>query len=128
MSEKIKKRKRIRINHSRSPLKRIKEKSGEKEIKNEELETKLQNIEQVIQRTQKIIEDFEREEKTDQLLRMMYQDDVNEEFVKTSMNISEGELNSLIQDLVSKGFVQFVSGDELELTRDGILYMKNQEL
>ncbi len=119
--------KRIRINHSKSPLNQIKKKSFEKEFKNEDLEIKLQNLEHVISKTQRIIDEFERDEQRDDLLKMMYQDDIDEDFVKTSMNISENELNSLIQDLISQGFLQFVSGDEIELTRDGILYMKNQE-
>ena len=118
--------KRIRIDHSKSPLKRIKKKNSEKEFKNEDLELKIQSLEQVISRTQKIIDEFERDEKQDQLLNLMYQDDVDEDFVKTSMNISENELNLLIQDLISRGFLQFVSGDEIEITRDGILYIKNQ--
>ena len=116
----------IRINHSKSPLNRIKRRKEKKEFKNEDLETKIQNLEQVISKTQRIIDDFDREEKRDQLLNMMYTDDVDEEFVKTSMNLSENELNSLIEELVSCGFLQFVSGDEIELTKDGILYMKNQ--
>jgi superfamily II RNA helicase len=128
MSEKIKKRKRIRINHSKSPFNRIKKKSFEKEFKNEDLEEKIQNLEQVISRTQRIIDEFERDEKRDHLLQMMYQDDVDEDFVRTSMNISENELNLLVEELISRGFLQFVSGDEVELTKDGILYMKNQDL
>jgi len=116
----------IRINHSKSPLNRIKRRKEKKEFKNEDLETKIQNLEQVISKTQRIIDDFDREEKRDQLLNMMYTDDVDEEFVKTSMNLSENELNSLIEELVSCGFLQFVSGDEIELTKDGVLYMKNQ--
>jgi len=120
--------KKIRINRSKSPLNRIKKKNSEKEFKNEDLELKIQSLEQVISRTQKIIDDFERDEKQDQLLNLMYQNDVDEDFVKTSMNISENELNSLIQDLISRGFLQFVSGDEIEITQDGILYMKNQRV
>jgi hypothetical protein len=120
--------KKIRINHSKSPFKKIKKKNSEKEFKNEELELKIQSLEKVISRTQRIIDDFERDEKQDQLLNLMYQDDVDEDFVKTSMNISESELNLLIQDLISRGFLQFVSGDEIEITRDGLLYIKNQEL
>ena len=127
MSKKIKRRKRLRIDHSKSPLNRIRNKSVKTEFKQEDLATKLQNIEQVIARTQKIIDEFEQDEKRDQLLKMMYQDDVDEDFVKSSMNLPDNELNSLIEDLISRGFLQFVSGDEVELTRDGILYMKNQE-
>jgi len=119
--------KKIRINHSKSPLNRFKQNKPGKEIKSKDLEEKIQNLEQVISRTQQVIEDFEREEKRDQLLQMMYQDDVDEDFVKTSMNISENELNSLIEDLISCGFLQFVSGDEVELTPDGVRYMKNQD-
>ena len=127
MSKKIKRRKRLRIDHSKSPLNLIRNKSVKTELKQENLSMKLKNIEQVITRTQKIIDEFERDEKRDQLLKMMYQDDVDEEYVKSSMNLPDNELNSLIEDLISRGLLQFVSGDEVELTRDGILYMKNQE-
>jgi len=126
MSKKIKRRKRLRIDHSKSPFNRIRNKSVKTEFEQENLSIKLQNIEQVITRTQKIIDEFEREEKREQLLKMMYQEDVSEDLVKSSMNISENELNSLVEDLISHGLLQFVSGDEVELTRDGILYMKNQ--
>ena len=126
MSKKIKRRKRLRIDHSKSPLNLIRNKSVKTELKQEDLSMKLQNIEQVITRTQKIIDEFEREEKREQLLKMMYQEDVSKDLVKSSMNISENELNSLVEDLISHGLIQFVSGEEVELTRDGILYMKNQ--
>ena len=127
MSKKIKRRKRLHIDHSKSPLNRIRNKSVKTEFKQEDLSMKLQNIEQVIARTQKIIDEFEQEEKREHLLKMMYQEDVSEDLVKSSMNISENELNSLIEDLISHGLLQFVSGEEVELTRKGILYMKNQE-
>jgi len=126
MSKKIKRRKRLRIDHSKSPLNLIRNKSVKTELKQENLSMKLKNIEQVITRTQKIIDEFEREEKREQLLKMMYQEDVSKDLVKSSMNISENELNSLVEDLISHGLIQFVSGEEVELTRDGILYMKNQ--
>lgn len=126
MSKKNKRR--IRINHSKSPLNLVKIKNMEKDFKSEDLELKIQNLEQVLSRTQKIIDEFDRDEKTDQLLKMMYSADVDEDFVKTSMNISENELNLLIEGLISRGFLQFVSGDEVELTREGVLYMKNQDL
>ncbi len=119
--------KKIRINHSKSPFKKLNKKNKEKDFINEDLNKKLQNIEQVINRTQKIIDEIETEEKQNKLLKMMYKEDVDENFVKTSMNINDSELNFLIQGLVSKGFVQFSSGDEIELTKNGVLHVKNEE-
>ena len=125
MPKKTKVKRRIRVNRSKSNKKSNKTKE-KKEFKQEDLELKIKSLERVMHRTQRVIDEFEREEKQDLLLSMMYKDDVDAEFVKNNMDVSEEELNSLVNDLISRGFLQFVSGDEIELTKDGILYMKNQ--
>jgi helix-turn-helix protein len=127
MSKKDKRVKRLRINHSKSPLSVLKKKTVKKEFKNKDLEMKLKDMEHVIARTQKIIDEFEKDEKRDKLLKMIYQDDIDEDTVKSTMNISDKELNFLIEELISKGFVQFVSSDDIELTSKGILHAKNEE-
>jgi helix-turn-helix protein len=58
---------------------------------------------------------------------LMYSDDVDVDFVKTTMNISENELNSFVSELVQNGFLEFVSEDEIKLTKSGLSYVKNQE-
>lgn len=125
MPKKTKVKGKIRVNRSKLDKKSNKTKE-KKDFKQEDLELKIKNLERVMHRTQKVIDEFEREEKQDRLLSMMYKDDVDAEFVKNSMGVSEEELSSLVNDLVSRGFLQFVSGDEIELTKDGVLYMKNQ--
>ena len=125
MPKKTKVKRRIRVNRSKLNKKSDKTKE-KKEFKQEDLELKIKNLERVMHRTQRVIDEFEREEKQDLLLSMMYKDDVDAGFVKNNMDVSEEELNSLVNDLISRGFLQFVSGDEIELTKDGILYMKNQ--
>ena len=125
MPKKTKVKRRIRVNRSKSNKKSNKTKE-KKEFKQEDLELKIKSLERVMHRTQRVIDEFEREEKQDLLLSMMYKDDVDAEFAKNNMDVSEEELNSLVNDLISRGFLQFVSGDEIELTKDGILYMKNQ--
>ncbi len=125
MPKKTKVKGKIRVNRSKLNKKSNKTKE-KKDFKQEDLELKIKNLERVMHRTQKVIDEFEREEKQDRLLSMMYKDDVDAEFVKNSMGVSEEELSSLVNDLVSRGFLQFVSGDEIELTKDGVLYMKNQ--
>jgi len=125
MPKKTKVKRRIRVNRSKSNKKSNKTKE-KKEFKQEDLELKIKSLERVMHRTQRVIDEFEREEKQDLLLSMMYKDDVDAEFVKNNMDVSEEELNSLVNDLISRGFLQFVSGDEIELTKEGILYMKNQ--
>lgn len=125
MPKKTKVKRKIRVNRSKLDKKSNKTKE-KKDFKQEDLELKIKNLERVMHRTQKVIDEFEREEKQDRLLSMMYKDDVDAEFVKNSMGVSEEELSSLVNDLVSRGFLQFVSGDEIELTKDGVLYMKNQ--
>jgi len=119
--------KKIRINNKRSPLKLVKNKLAKNEVKQIDIAEKLANLEQILQRTQLLIEQDEHDEKRDQLLNLMYSNDIDAKFVKTTMGISEDDLSSLVDELVKMGFLEFVSNDEIELTRDGISYVKNQD-
>ena len=119
--------KRIRINRNKSFFKPAKNKPAKNEIKQIDFEEKLANLEQILHRTQALIAQDEHDEKLDQLLTLMYSDDVDVDFVKTTMNISENELSSFVSELVQNGFLEFVSEDEIKLTRSGISYIKNQE-
>ena len=118
--------KKIRINRNRSTLKFTKNKLAKNKFKQIDLEEKLANLEQILHRTQMLIEQDEHDEKRDQLLKMMYSNDVDANFVKTTMKISDDELNSFINELEQMGFLEFVSDDEIKLTKDGIIYVKNQ--
>lgn len=119
--------KKIRINRNKSLFKLAKNETAKKAIKKSDLEEKLANLEQILQRTQMLIEQDERDEKRDMLISLMYSHDVNADSVKTTMNISNEELNSLVSELVQMGFLEFVSDDEIGLTKAGVSYVKNQE-
>ena len=90
------------------------------------LEEKLTNLEQVLLRTQMIIDEDKREGQRDQILKMMYLDDIDSEFVKNTLKISDNELKSIVDELVELGFLQFISDDEVEISKKGSIYAKNQ--
>ncbi len=119
--------KKIRINHNRSLVKLAKDKIVKDEVKQMDFEEKIANLEQILQRTQALIAQDEHDEKLDKLLNLMYSDDVDVDFVKTTMNISDDELSSFVKELVDMGFLEFVTNDEIELTKAGVSYVKNQE-
>jgi len=73
-----------------------------------------------------IIDEDKREEQRDQILKMMYLDDVESEFVKNTLEISDDELKSIVDELVELGFLQFISEDELKISKKGTIYVKNQ--
>jgi helix-turn-helix protein len=75
-----------------------------------------------------LIEEEEHDEKQYQLLKLMYMDDVNSQYVINSLEISEDELNSLVEELVELGFLKFISDDEAEITKEGISYLKWRDL
>ena len=117
--------KRIRINHNRSPLKLMKKKLNEK---NEEQKIdKIKNIEEVIARTEMISKRLESEQKRDELLKMMYYDDIDADHAISAMNISFDELKLLVNELIEMGYIQQSSNDEVELTSSGILYIMGQD-
>ena len=62
-----------------------------------------------------------------QLLKMMYSDDVDAEIVVNNLGITRNQLKSIVAELVELGFLQFVSQDELEITEDGIKFIKFQD-
>ena len=86
----------------------------------------MTNLEQVLLRTQMIIDADKREEQRDQILKMMYLDDIDSEFVKNNLDISDKELTAIVDELVELGFLQFISDDELEISKKGTIYVKNQ--
>lgn len=120
-------KRKIRINHSRSPLKLLKNKIKYKQEKTVNAEETLENLDEVIQRVQSIIDQDEREEKRDKLLKMVYDDDISAEDVHSTIDITHVELELIVNELVELGFLRFINEDEVELTNDGILYLQNQD-
>jgi len=101
--------------------KRINEKSEEQKI------DKIKNIEEAITRYEMISKKLNSEQKKDELLKMMYYDDIDANHVISAMNISYGELESLVNELVEMGLIQQLENDEVELTKDGIFYILSQD-
>ena len=119
-------RKRIRVDPSNSPLNLMKKKINEKNEK-EVFEDRVENIEEVIVRSEMISKRNVSEQKRDELLKMMYYDDIDADHVLDTMQISNGELESIVGELIELGFIQNSSNDEVELTMDGIFYIMNQD-
>lgn len=127
LSSKKQKKMKIRINKSKSPLNLVKNKFKDKQEKPVNIEETLDNLEQVMQRVQNIIDQDEREEKRDRLLKMIYTEDISAKNVQNTIGITEVELESIVDELLELGFLKFIDENELELTNDAILYLKNQE-
>ena len=41
-----------------------------------------------------------------------------------NLDITESELKTLVNELLERGFIQYISEDEVELTEVGIRYLK----
>ena len=133
----MKKRKKlkIRINPTKSPVKLIRKKFGHttlllKEEEETESEDKFVDVDRYInqlKKVQMITDEEKQEEKKYQLLKMMYLDDIDAEYAINNLDISEIELKSIVEELVELGFIHFISDDETELTIDGIKYIKYRD-
>lgn len=131
-------KKRIRINPEKTPLYNIKknlespQKPGKKEVVKKNLEEKtlgfVERIDQLSRQVQMLVDEEEHDEKQYQLLKMMYNDDVNIDYALNSLKISENELMYLVDELVELGFLKYTSDDEAEITEEGISYLKWREL
>jgi len=64
--------------------------------------------------------------KKDQLLKMVYADDVDAASVTNALDISMPELESFVYELVDSGLMQYTSDDEVEITRKGIRHIKSK--
>lgn len=63
-----------------------------------------------------------------QLLKMMYFDDVDSEYVEKYLGISTDELKDAVDELVFLGFLKNTSDDEVELTEDAIEYITHKDM
>lgn len=137
--KKIKRRKnRIRINQEKTPLENIKnnlelpQKPEKKELVINNLEEKtigfVKRIDQLSRQVQALVDEDEGDAKKYQLLKMMYNDDVNVNLALNTLNISENELEYLVDELIDLGFVKYTADDEVEITEEGISYLKWREL
>ena len=115
------------MNPDKSPINLLREKFREKSEK-DNFEERIENIRQVIARSEMISKNDGSEQRRNQLLKMMYQDDIDHEFVTTTMSISHDELESLVDELIQLGYLQYCSNDEVELTKDGVFHIISQDL
>ncbi len=138
--KKTKKRRKIKtsINSEKSPLThtiKILESTTEsikKEVIKENPEENpigfVERINQLSQQVQMLVDQEEHDEKQYQLLKMMYNDDVNIKHALKILEISENELMYIVDELVELGFLEYISDDEAEITEEGISYLKWREL
>jgi hypothetical protein len=88
----------------------------------------VERINQLSQQVQMLVDQDDHDEKQYQLLKMMYNDDVNIKRALNILELSENELMYMVDELVELGFLEYVSDDEAEITEEGISYLKWREL
>ena len=88
----------------------------------------VERINQLSQQVQMLVDQDDHDEKQYQLLKMMYNDDVNIKRALNILELSENELMYMVDELVELGFLKYVSDDEAEITEEGISYLKWREL
>jgi len=71
---------------------------------------------------------FEPTPRQNKLLQLMFLDDIDVDFVKTTMNITDDELKRMVEDLVKKGLLEYSSDDEVELTDEAIYHITSSNL
>lgn len=71
---------------------------------------------------------FEPTPKQNKLLQLMFLDDIDVDFVKSTMRITDNELKIMIDDLVKNGLLEYSSDDEVELTDEAIYHITSKDL
>ncbi len=124
----------IRRNPTRSPLNLIRKKLNRSNLLPEEkVETDNENEAfidvdrpmDILQKVQRIIDD---DETQFQLLKMIYLDDIDTNYVVNNLGISKTELVSIVDNLVEQGYLKFNSDNDAEITQDGIEFIKSRDL
>ena len=77
---------------------------------------------------QMMLEQTKKDDLYYQLLKMMYLDDVDAEYVENYLGISTDELKTVVDELVFLGFLKHTSDDEVELTEEAIEYVTHQDM
>ena len=121
------KKKRIRVDPARSPLNLIIKKLQEKKTEREVVEDDFVDPNQFSPLVQIMLEETKKDDLYYQLLKMMYIDDVDAEYVENHLGISTDELKNAVDKLVFLGFLKYNSEDEVELTDDGVALIMHRE-
>lgn len=125
--------KHIKRNPSKSPLNFFKKKSKNKEEK-EDTSDIIKKIDNQFLNTNLFSDDepvstkYEPNSRETVLLKMMYLDDVDSDYVKSKMRISDNELEKLVEGLLDLGLVKYSSNNEIELTREGVYYITSNDM
>jgi len=86
---------------------------------------RLKRVRAQIEHSEKLLRDYEQYSKKYQLLKLMYDGDIDAKIATDNLGISTKELEDLVSKLLDEGFLKNVSNDELELTEKGIKYAKS---
>jgi len=114
----IKTKKFIRRNPTKSPMKLFRRNTTKKENSAERDDfSPLVRL---------MLEDTKTDDLQYQLLKMMYIDDVDADFVKNYLGITSMDLKNVVDELVFMGLLQYTTDDEVELTKDGIDFVTSK--
>ena len=125
-------KKRIKINHSKSPLNlfkiRNKEDSSDSEKVIEKIDDHASKLDYLYDENEFVSTKYEPTAKENILLRLMYLEDVDSDFVKSEMRVTDLELQKIVNNLLNEGFVKESSSNEIELTADGIYHITSNDM
>ena len=117
-------KKRVNIDKSKSPFSFLKKKNQVNKNSN----FNIKELEESYIKSQELYEENQPTPNENRLLMMIYLDDVDSDYVKTSMNISDKQLEILVNNLIDRGYLRQLDTNEIELTREGIYYITTKEL
>lgn len=69
---------------------------------------------------------LEEHEKSYTFLKLINRQDMDFDTAKSILNLSDDEIRMIIKELVELKFLEFVSDDEIEITKSGIEFITNQ--
>ena len=127
-------KRRIRIDRSKSPLNFFKNKTKKKDKSDgsisviKEIDNQASKLEDLFDEDEFVTTKYEPTPKENMLLKLMYLDDVDSEFVKSKMRVTDKELQFIVGNLLVKGFVKQSSNDEIELTMEGIYHITSNNM
>ena len=126
----------IRVNHKRSPLNLLRNKleNKEKKEKHERQIVSIKNIDEKIENVKDFYDDevsstnYTPSQKQNMLLQMMYLDDIDSDFVRNKMGVSDKELENMVEELIKIGLLEYSSNNEVQLTDEAIYYITSKDL
>ena len=126
--------KRICIDRSKSPLNFFKKKQSEKDKNKDKIsvikkiDSRIQKMDDLYNQNEVFSKKYEPNAKENMLLKLMYLEDVDSEFVKSEMRVTDKELQYIVNNLLEQGFVKKSSNNEIELTMEGIYHITSNNM